>query len=404
MKLADVDLYSPDNYVDHVPHEMFKVLRAEAPVFWNPEPEGPGFWSLTKYKDVVSATHDWRTHSSGKKGVFLFDPAEEDMGATSLILTNMDPPEHTNLRRLVRTGFFPAMMRQIEPHIRDLAREIVDRVADKGECDFVTEIAAELPLQVILEMMGVPVEDRHIIFDLSNRLIGFDDPEYSSSREDQFKAATEIYAYANELAIERKKNPRDDVVSVLMQAEIDGESLSELQFDLFFLLLAVAGNETTRNLISGGMLALIEHPEERAKLVADPSLLPSAVDEMLRWVSPVMQFRRTTTRDTEFRGQKIREGEKVVMWYISANRDEEVFENSDVFDISRSPNNQIAFGGGGPHHCLGMTLAPMEINIMFGELLRRIPDMELTGPVDRLRSNFINGIKRMPVKFTPEKG
>jgi cholest-4-en-3-one 26-monooxygenase len=263
-------------------------------------------------------------------------------------------------------------------------------------------VAAELPLQVIIELLGVPLADCHRVFDWSNRLIGFDDPEFQTSMEDGKIAASELWAYANQLALERRQRPCEDLVSVLMQAEVDGERLSEMEFDSFFLLLSVAGNETTRNLIAGGMLALIEHPAERARLLADPVLLPRAVEEMLRWVSPVIHFRRTATRDTELRGQTIRAGQKVVLFYPSANRDDAVFPEPERFDVSRTPNEHLAFGIG-EHFCLGASLARLEIRVMFEELLGRLPDMELAGPVRRLRSNFINGIKRMPVRFTPER-
>jgi cholest-4-en-3-one 26-monooxygenase len=280
---------------------------------------------------------------------------------------------------------------------------MIDKVGEKGECDFVTDIAAELPLQVIAEIMGVPQEDRHLVFDWSNRMIGADDPEYSESREAAFAASAELYAYANSLAAQKRANPDDDIISVLLQAEVDGDRLTELEFDLFFLLLTVAGNETTRNLIAHGQLALMEHPDQRAKLLDDPSRLGTAVDEMLRWGTPVMHFRRTAQRDTEIRGQRIAEGDKIVIFYISANRDEDVFDDPYTFDVERSPNEHVAFGGGGPHFCLGANLARLEIRVMFEELLRRVPDMELSGPAVRLRSNFINGIKHMPVSFTPTR-
>jgi cholest-4-en-3-one 26-monooxygenase len=319
-----------------------------------------------------------------------------------LMMLNMDPPRHTKLRALVSRGFTPVRIQAIERHVRDVCARIVDRIAERGECDFVKDVAAELPLQVIAEMMGIPLEERQMVFDWSNRLIGFDDPEFQTSLEDGKIAASEMYVYANRLALERRENPKDDLVSILMNAEVEGEKLSELEFDLFFMLLAVAGNETTRNLISGGMLQLIEHPDERARLLADPSLLPTAVEEMLRFVSPVMHFRRTATRDVELGGQKIREGDKVILWYISANRDADVFPDADRFDVSRTPNEHIAFGLG-QHFCLGANLARLEIRVMFEELLRRLPDVELAGPVRRLRSNFINGVKTMPVRFTPER-
>jgi cholest-4-en-3-one 26-monooxygenase len=400
MRLADIDLVDAGLYVPGVPHAEFKVLRREAPVFWHEHPDGKGFWAITKYDDVMAVSKDPATFSSYRGGTILRDIGEDDLNNTRTIMLNMDPPQHTKYRRLVSQGFTPRMTTRLEPHIRDIANRIIDAVIEKGECDFVTSIAAELPLLVIAELIGVPLEDRHKVFEWSNRLIGFDDPEFQRSMDDGKMAAIEMYMYANQLALERKESPRDDLVSVLMNGMVDGEQLTEQEFDSFFLLLAVAGNETTRNLISGGMLALIEHPEERARLLADPSLMASTVEEMLRFVSPVMHFRRTATRDVEIRGQKIREGQKVAVFYISANRDEDVFRDPDRFDVGRTPNNHLAFGIG-EHFCLGANLARLEIRIMFEELMRRMPDIELAGPVARLQSNFINGVKRMPVKFTP---
>jgi cholest-4-en-3-one 26-monooxygenase len=400
--LADIDLYNPDNFVDGVPHHFFKLLRREAPLYRHPEPYGPGFWALTKYDDVVKVSLDSATFSSWLGGTNIPDLPEEGLNFTRMIMLNMDPPKHTKYRRLVSKGFTPKIVLAMEPHIRKTANQIIDRVAERGECDFVTDIAAELPLQVILELMGVPVEDRHKVFDWSNRLIGFDDPEYQTSPEDGQAAATDMFMYANQLAVDRKGRPRDDVISTLMRAELDGEALTEGEFDAFFVLLSVAGNETTRNLISGGMLALLERPAQRDRVLAERSLIPTAVEEMLRWVTPVIYFRRTVTQDTEIRGQKIREGEKVVMYYGSANRDEDVFPNGDVFDVSRDPNPHVTFGPGGSHFCLGASLARLEIRVMFEELFRRLPDIEPAGPVRRLRSNFIAGIKQMPVRFSPQ--
>jgi cholest-4-en-3-one 26-monooxygenase len=400
-RLSDIDLASPDTYVPAVPHAAFKLLRNTAPVFWHKDPDGPSFWAITKHQDVVTVSRDPKTFSSARRTALFQELGPEELAQTQMLMLNMDPPRHTKIRALVNKGFTPRMVARLEPHVREIATEIIDAVARKGQCDFVKDVAAELPLHVIAEMMGVPIEDRHALFDWSNRLIGFDDPEYATSEEDGKKAAIEVYTYANKLAVARKDKPGDDLISVLMSAEVDGEKLTELEFDLFFLLLMVAGNETTRNLISGGMLALMEHPEERARLLRDPSLMPTAVDEMLRWVSPVMSFRRTATRDTEIRGQKIREGDKVLIYYASANRDEEVFPDSDRFDVARTPNDHLAFGIG-EHFCLGSSLARLEIRVIFEELLRRLPDMEPASPAARLRSSLINGIKRMPVAFTPE--
>ncbi|MHB8511637.1 MAG: cytochrome P450 [Actinomycetota bacterium] len=392
-----VDLYDQDQYVAGVPHETFAWLRKNAPCYFNPEPAGPGFWALTRYADITHASPLWQTFASGY-GTNIEDP----IGGAELMMVNQDAPKHTRLRSLVKQGFLPKVIRAIEPHVREICTDILDRIASKGDCDLVTEISAELPLQVIAEMLGVPKEERHLVFNWSNTMIGMDDPEYGNSIETATAAAIEMYAYTDKLASIRRSEPRDDLVSILATAEVDGEKLTDMEMDVFFLLLAVAGNETTRNLISGGMLALMENPDQKERLLNDMSLMPTAVEEMLRWVTPVMYFRRTAQVDAEIAGEKIRKGDKVTYWYISANRDEEQFPNAMQFDIGRTPNDHLAFGGGGPHFCIGFSLAQLEIRVMFEELLRRFPDMEMAGPAQRLRSNFINGIKHLPVKFTPE--
>jgi cholest-4-en-3-one 26-monooxygenase len=395
---ADIDLFNPETFVPGVPHHMFDWLREHAPVYFHPEPGGPGFWNLTKWDDCERVSREWKTYSSAK-GTNIVD-AE---GGYELAMVNQDPPYHTKLRNLVRKGFTPRMVDAMEPHIREMCTKILDRVAPRGECDFVVDIASELPLQVIAELLGVPHEERHLIFDWSNQMMGMEDPEYGTSMEGARLAATKMWAYAGQLAELRKKDPKDDLVSVLVHAEVDGERLTDFDFQIFFLLLAVAGNETTRNLITGGMLALMENPDQRERLMKDRSLLPSAIEEMLRWVTPVMHFRRTATEDTEVRGTRIRAGDKVLMWYISANRDEEKFPDPHQFDVGRTPNEHLTFGGGGPHFCLGFNVARLEIQIMFDELLNRFPDMEMTGPLSRMRNNFVNGHKHLPVRFTPDK-
>jgi cholest-4-en-3-one 26-monooxygenase len=402
MRLSDVELHDPEVFVRGVPHDAMRRLRAEAPIYFHHEPGGPGFWAVTKYEDVVTVSKDPGRFSSHRGGTNIQDYPPENLSTIQLLMLNMDPPQHNKFRRLVSQGFTPRMVARIEPRVREATRSIIDKVAAKGECDFVRNIAAELPLVVIADLMGVPQEDRDKLFDWSNRLIGFDDPEFQTSMEDGRQAAMEMWMYANELAAVRKEAKTDDLVSALMNAEVDGTQLTEMEFDAFFLLLAVAGNETTRNLISGGMLALIENPEQRARLIADPSLIPSAVEEMLRWVTPVMYFRRTATRDTELRGVPIKENEKVCVYYNSANRDEAVFPEPYTFDVGRTPNEHLAFGVG-QHFCLGNSLARLEIRVIFEELMRRMPDIELAAPVRRLRSNFINGYKSIPVRFTPEK-
>jgi len=403
MTTASIDLVSPDLFAERMPHDVFATLRREQPVYWQDEPDGgPGYWALMRYADVVTASADNQLFSSYRGGTFMADMEPDGLAMIRLMMLNMDPPQHTRYRRLVSTGFTPKIVRQLEPHVRERTAKIVDAVAKRGECDFVTEVAAQLPLGVICDLIGVPEDAHQQIFEWSNRLIGFDDPEYHTTMEEGQAAAAQMFMYAHSLAAERKLQPKADVISILLGAEIEGEKLSDPEFDAFFMLLAVAGNETTRNLISGGMLALIEHPEQRARLMADPGLMPTAVEEMLRWVSPLIYFRRTLQRDAAIGGQQMREGDKVLMYYPSANRDASVFERADEFDVGRAPNAHLAFGGGGPHFCLGASLARLEIRCMFEELLRRLPDIELAGPVQRLRSNFINGVKHIPVRFTPE--
>jgi cholest-4-en-3-one 26-monooxygenase len=403
MPLSDINIADPDSYQQSgPPYALFARLRREAPVFWHHDKDSPGFWALTRHADVAHVSKNSQLFSAARKGVFLFESTEEELAQMQMMLVNRDPPSHTKLRRLVSPGFTPRRIAELEQKVRLRAGEIIDRVAARGECDFVTDLAADLPLQVIAELVGVPQEDRGKIFEWSNHLIGFDDPEYVGDREEQKKYAMEVYLYANQLAEERRARPTDDLTSILMHGEVDGERLTELEFDLFFLLLLVAGNETTRNAISGGMLALIENPEQRARLIANPALTNIAAEEIVRWVSPVNCFRRTAMQDTEIGGQKVREGDKIVMFYPAANRDERVFANPDSFDVGRTPNDHLAFGMG-THFCLGNALARLEIKVMFEELLQRLPDVELAGPVERLRSSFINGIKRMPVRFTPER-
>jgi cholest-4-en-3-one 26-monooxygenase len=398
-----VDLSDPATLAAGVPHEFFTWLRNERPVYWHESPSHPpGFWVITKYRDVIDIERDAGMFSSARGGALLDDQGE----GTELMMLNQDPPQHTRLRNLVARGFTPKVIKSMEPHIRDAARQIVDRVATRSDVvDFVPDLAAELPLVVIAELLGIPYEDRTKIFEWSNRLIGANDPEYAGEdAEHAMNASMELYAYAQTLADDRRARPMDDIVTTLVTAELDGEKLSDIEFNVFVLLLSVAGNETTRNLISGGMLALMQNPDEKERLIGDlDGLLPTAVDEMLRYVSPVQYFRRTATADTELRGVPIKAGDKVTIWYGAANRDEEVFPEAQRFDVGRTPNEHIAFGGRGPHYCLGASLAKMEIRVMFEEVLTRLPDMRMVGDPERLRSNLIAGIKHLPVQFTPER-
>ncbi|MBV9293825.1 MAG: cytochrome P450, partial [Frankiales bacterium] len=326
---------------------------------------------------------------------------QEQIDQQRLFMLNQDPPDHTRTRQLVNRGFTPRMIARLEERIQETCDDIVAQAVAKGEGDFVTLCAAELPLIVIAELMGVPIEDRHKVFDWSNRMVGGNDPEYGVTEQQRLDAATEMWAYAEALADEKRKSLQDDIVSKLISPDEVGNVLSELEFDLFFMLLAVAGNETTRNAISGGMYALTQFPDQWDRLRADESLLPTAADEIVRWVSPVNLFRRTPTQDVEIGGVSIKKGEKVVIYYSSANRDESVFENPDVFDIGREPNPHVGFGGGGPHFCLGRHLAKLEIECIYRSLIRQCARVELVAEPRRLRSNFINGIKEMQVRFHP---
>jgi len=399
--VAPVDLSDSRSYVAGVPHAFLAYLRRQDPVHWQDEPGGPGFWAITRYEDCVTVNRDYERFSSAAQGTMPFEMGADEIAQQGLMMLNMDPPLHTRYRRLVNKGFTPRMVRDLEESIHRSTDAIIDEVIETGRADFVTQISAELPLQVIAELLGVPQEDRHRMFEWSNRMVGNEDPEYQDQTELALTSAMELYAYASELFAKKRIDPHADLMSALTTVEIEGEQLSDMELELFFLLLTVAGNETTRNLMSGAMHAFFEHPDQWQRLLADRSLLASAVDEMLRFVTPVMNFRRTAMVDTELSGTKIAAGDKVVFFHASANRDEDTFTDPDTFDVGRNPNPHIAFGGGGPHFCLGTNLARMEIRVMFEHLLDRMPDIRQDGEVQRLRSQFINGVKHIPVAFTP---
>jgi cholest-4-en-3-one 26-monooxygenase len=399
--VTPVDLSDSRSYVAGVPHAYLAHLRRNDPVHWQDEPGGPGFWAVMKYDDCVTVNRDYDRFSSAAHGTMPFELGEEEEAQQSLMMLNMDPPIHTRYRRLVNKGFTPRMVRDLEASIHRSTDAILDEVVEKGEADFVTQISAELPLQVIAELLGVPQEDRHKMFEWSNRMVGNEDSEYQADADLALASAMELYAYAAELFAKKRIDPHADLMSALTSVEIEGERLGDMELELFFLMLTVAGNETTRNLMSGAMHAFFQHPDQWQRLREDRSLLPTAVDEMLRFVSPVMNFRRTAMVDLTMSGTDIKAGDKVVFFHASANRDENVFDSPDAFDIARDPNPHIAFGGGGPHFCLGTNLARMEIRVMFEHLLDRVPDIREDGEVQRLQSQFINGVKHLPVAFTP---
>ncbi len=413
MRLSDVDLVNYDNYVDAVPFEMFDLLRREAPVYWHEEqPPNHGFWAVTKHEDVVSVHLDGETYSSERGAVSIeeLDPEQVEIRKSMI---DMDPPRHTELRVPINRRFAPRSVAAYESQIRPLARQIVEEALAKGEVDFALEIAMQLPIRVLCWMLGVPDADGRKLVEWGNALFGNTDPEYSKlvvDKEDTepyrmlpFRSpdGAELFAYAGRLVEDRRRAPGSDIVTMLLDARLEGRPLTDRELKNNFQLLVVAGNETTRHAISHGMLALIDHPDQMRRLRDDRSLMPVAVEEILRWATPIYQFRRTATRDAELRGRRIRKGDKVVAWYISANRDEDAFDDPYRFDVARHPNDHATFGPGGPHYCLGAHLARLEIRLMFEELLPRVAHIELPGPVERLRSNFINGIKHMPVRIEP---
>lgn len=396
-----IDIATHDAWVDAPPHDQFAWLRANAPVYRHEgvEADQPEFfWALTKHADIVTVSRQFQNFSSAAKGAVLTE-GREDLEFARMML-DMDPPDHTRLRTLVARGFTPKAIKLLADRYRTVAIEIIENAIAKGSVDFVTEVAAELPLIAIADLMGVPIEDRAKVFNWSNRMIATSDPEYSTGPEDAQGAAMELYMYANALAADRRANPKDDIVSTLLAAE-HGDQLSGQEFELFFLLLAVAGNETTRNAISHSLNHLIRFPDAFARLRAEPGLLDTGVEEMLRWATPVTLFRRVAMQDLTIRDVEVKKGESVVMYYLSANFDEEVFNDPFSFDVTRSPNPHLAFGGGGPHFCLGSQLARLEMKVLFEELLPRVRAVEPVADPPRLRSNFINGIKHLDVKLIP---
>jgi cytochrome P450 len=394
-----IDLSDHDAFLESVPHEAFAALRREDPVHWNPEPDGRGFWAVTRYDDIRTVHRTPEIFSSEIGGTSLEDLDPEQIEARKSMI-DTDPPRHHELRALVNRRFTPRAVTVWEDQVRKVAREVIDLALPKREFDFVREIASEIPMQVFAEILGVPQAERREIIEIGDRLLGNADPEYAVPDDDSHRnlpfsspAALEMFAFGRRLADERREHGRDDIMTALVQA-----GLTQREMDVYFVLLATAGNETTRHTISHGLIALLEHPEEMARLREDPSLGKTATEEMLRWATPVHHFRRTASRDTELAGTEIRAGDKVTTWFVSGNRDETVFEDPDRFDITRTPNPHMTFGPGGVHHCLGAHLAKLEIRITFEELLSRGVEIELTGAPERLRSNFFNGVKRMPVR------
>jgi cytochrome P450 len=408
MELKDIDLNDLDLFVHGDPHAAWKTMRAQAPLHWSPKDES-GFWSITRYEDALRAYRDPYTFSSERGIALNYGLTDEDRMAQEagfgqmLIVT--DPPRHTRMRQIVNKRFTRRALAPLEPHVRAIAAEILDSVAPTGECDFVVDVAAKLPTAVICEMLGIPRPDWDMMFTVANMSIGNQDPEYQIEG-DAYKtgrqAQLNCFNYFINIIGERRKNPGNDLVSALAHGEIEGLKLTDLEILFNCFLLIIGGQETTRNATSGGMLALINEPAQRERLMKDRSLLPTAVEEFLRYTSPVTHIMRTATRDIEIHGRKVKDGDRVIIWNASANRDETVFPDADRFDITRTPNDHLALGHG-EHFCLGANLARLELRVIVDEVLNRLPDMEQAGEAERLRSNFVAGIKHLPVRFTASR-
>ncbi|PXX01674.1 cytochrome P450 [Mycolicibacterium moriokaense] len=392
------------------PHDQFTKLRSQAPVYWHPEPgggpagfpPGPGFWAIAKHADIRAITHDYETFSSERGGTLIKDATEDELAAMRFTILCMDPPRHSRYRKLVSRGFTARMVQKLTDEIERRAALVVDDVCERGAVDFVARIAAQVPVQMICEMMGLNKELWPRFIELSDAVMGSpDDPDYVGGADGPIAASAELYMLCAETAADRRVNPRDDLMTALVNAEVDGERLTDLELNLFYVTLVVAGNETTRNIISHAMLALIDNPSEAQRFRDDPGLWTTGVEEMLRWGHPIHNLRRTATRDTTLRGVPIRAGDKLVLCYASGNRDEDVFVEPNRFDVGRTPNDHLTFGGGGVHYCLGANLARAEARAMMQQLVERLPDVQLAGPVDRLHSDFVHGVKHMPVTFTP---
>jgi len=402
MKLDQLDLTDLDLFLHGDPYLAFAQLRREAPVYWH-ERNQRGFWAITRYEDALRVYHDPGTFSS-ERGISLqFDNVIPDQAGAGMMMILTDPPRHNKIRQVVSRRFTPRAINAYAPEVRKICDEIIDSVIEHGQCDFVVDVAGKLPTAAICEMLGIPAEFRDQMYALGNMSIGTQDPEYNQGRsamETGRAAQAEFFSYFARLIDERRKNPGSDLISAFTLGDVDGTRLTDLEILFNCFLLIIGGQETTRNATSGGILAVINHPAQRTRLRDDPSLLPTAIEEFLRWTTPVTHILRTARKDTELRGEKIREGDKIVVWNASANRDEAVFQAADAFDVARTPNDHLAFGHG-EHFCIGSHLARLEMRVMVDQVMRRMPDLELAGTPERLRSNFVAGIKHMPVRFTP---
>jgi cytochrome P450 len=402
MTLEQIDLTDLDFFVRGDMYEAFKLLREQDPVHWQERQPGRGFWSLTRYEDVLAVYRDAENFSSTLGVTLYFGKPEPNRSRMGRMMIMTDPPRHAKVRQVVSRRFTPRAVAPYEDRIRQIASEIVDSVIERGECDFVVDVAAKLPTAAICELMGIQREHWDLMFTIANQSVGRHDEEYAmgrTGRDTTFDAEAQAAEFFVREADKRRRKPTDDLISAIVHGSVKGEALSPADIVANCWMLVLGGQETTRNAISGAMLALVQNPDEREKFYADPAA-PLAIEEFLRWTSPVTHIMRTAASDMIIRGEKIRAGDRVVLWNASANRDEAQFPNPDRFDVQRSPNEHLAFGYG-EHFCLGANLARLEMRVIFEELARRLPDIEIAGPVERLRSNFVAGIKHMPVRFTP---
>ncbi|MBA0126664.1 cytochrome P450 [Haloechinothrix sp. YIM 98757] len=412
------NVFDPRIFADGPPHERFRVLRDAMPVCWQAEhevldwPAGPGYWAVTRYADVRHVLRTPEVYSSWLGATQIRDPDPEDLAFIRRMILNMDAPEHVRLRRIVAGVFTRRRLEHIAERIAARARSLVDAVAARGHCDLPGEVTDDFPLANLAELLGMPEADRGLLLEWTNRVIGYQDPEHAEVVRDEAGTPVnprspamlrDIFDYAQDLAAHKRRNPGDDLMTALVHASVNGRQLDDAELEMFFFLLVIAGNDTVRSALPGGVLALTEHPDQYRLLRERPELLPTAVEEMLRWHPPVLSFRRTAAVDTELAGTRIAAGDKVVVYHVSAHFDERAVTDPFRFDITRDPNDHLAFGQG-PHVCLGAHFGRLQMRLFFEALLRRLPQVERDGPVTRLTSNFINGITHLPLRWSPPSG